>query len=488
MHQKPEQTTHPDPRPDQDAPYRVGVPLAGTLGRAGGDEGPLATPPALTYHTVTLGAMTREGDCLAEISEQIPSGEPQIRILHVPAGLPGEHVTISVESPVLQPPKRHRRRWKPRPPRVTISEIHQPSPLRTQAPCPVFGTCGGCQLQHMRYEAQLEWKRSIVRQLLQDIGGFADPPLLETVPCDDPWHYRNHMRFSVNRDGQPGLTARGTHRVLPLTSCPIAHQHINRALNVLSQHPNPRPQLLIRCGAASGQLLIQPQPTSEVAQQLASSGTDLHSETMEENLANETFRIRPSSFFQTNTAQAEKMAQMVLNGLLNNTAKLLSFNEPSVGADLSCPPPIYRPITIADAYCGVGTFALLLSRHVTKVIAIEESASAIKDAQWNLRNVSNVEILKGKTEDLLPTLAAQLDGLVLDPPRAGCQQVVLDALVQHPIKRIVYVSCDPATLARDLNILCHQHPTYHLCSVQPLDMFPQTVHIECVAVLECNAV
>jgi len=438
-------------------------------------------------YIVTLGAMTRDGDTLAEIREQDESGEKaeqQTRILHVPAGLPGERVTISVEAAAPPRAGRHRRRWKPHPRRVEISEIHQPSPLRTQAPCPVFGTCGGCQLQHMRYEAQLEWKWSIVRQLLQEIGGFADPPLLETVPCDDPWEYRNHMRFSVNRDGQPGLTARGTHRVLPLTSCPIAHAHINCALKVLSQVANPRPQVLIRCGAASGQVLIQPYPTPEVAQQLAASGLDLRSETMEEVLAGETFRIRPSSFFQTNTAQAEKMAQMVLHGVLNGLA-------PARGAPCGCQGSGYQGdsrgnLTIADAYCGVGTFALLLARHVGRVIAIEESASAIKDAQWNLRNVSNIDILKGKTEDLLPGLAAQLDGLVLDPPRAGCQQVVLDSLVQHPIKRIVYVSCDPATLARDLHVLCHRHPTYRLCSVQPLDMFPQTVHIECMAVLERN--
>ena len=438
-------------------------------------------------YIVTLGAMTRDGDTLAEIREQDESGEKaeqQTRILHVPAGLPGERVTISVEAAAPPRAGRHRRRWKPHPRRVEISEIHQPSPLRTQAPCPVFGTCGGCQLQHMRYEAQLEWKWSIVRQLLQEIGGFADPPLLETVPCDDPWQYRNHMRFSVNREGQPGLTARGTHRVLPLTSCPIAHAHINRALKVLSQVANARPQVLIRCGAASGQVLIQPYPTPEVAQQLAASGLDLRSETMEEVLAGETFRIRPSSFFQTNTAQAEKMAQMVLHGVLNGLA-------PARGAPCGCQGSGYQGdsrgnLTIADAYCGVGTFALLLARHVGRVIAIEESASAIKDAQWNLRNVSNVDILKGKTEDLLPGLAAQLDGLVLDPPRAGCQQVVLDSLVQHPIKRIVYVSCDPATLARDLHVLCHRHPTYRLCSVQPLDMFPQTVHIECMAVLERN--
>jgi len=438
-------------------------------------------------YIVTLGAMTRDGDTLAEIREQDESGEKaeqQTRILHVPAGLPGERVTISVEAAAPPRAGRHRRRWKPHPRRVEISEIHQPSPLRTQAPCPVFGTCGGCQLQHMRYEAQLEWKWSIVRQLLQEIGGFADPPLLETVPCDDPWQYRNHMRFSVNRDGQPGLTARGTHRVLPLTSCPIAHAHINRALKVLSQVANARPQVLIRCGAASGQVLIQPYPTPEVAQQLAASGLDLRSETMEEVLAGETFRIRPSSFFQTNTAQAEKMAQMVLHGVLNGLA-------PARGAPCGCQGSGYQGdsrgnLTIADAYCGVGTFALLLARHVGRVIAIEESASAIKDAQWNLRNVSNIDILKGKTEDLLPGLAAQLDGLVLDPPRAGCQQVVLVSLVQHPIKRIVYVSCDPATLARDLHVLCHRHPTYRLCSVQPLDMFPQTVHIECMAVLERN--
>jgi len=143
-----------------------------------------------------------------------------------------------------------------------------------------------------------------------------------------------------------------------------------------------------------------------------------------------------------------------------------------------------RPCTIVDAYCGVGTFALLLARHVDKVIAIEESASAMKDAQWNLREVSNVEMLKGKVEELLPALGDHIDGLVIDPPRAGCQQAVLDALVQHPVDRIVYVSCEPSTLARDLNILCHLHPTYHLLSAQPLDMFPQTAHIECVATLE----
>src|SRR5439155_21930308 len=133
-----------------------------------------------------------------------------------------------------------------------------------------------CQLQHMQYEAQLVWKRSVVEQLLCDSGCFANPPLLETVPCDNPWHYRNHMRFSVNRSGQPGLTARGTHRVLPLTCCPIAHEQINRALQVLSQRVNAQPQALIRCGTATNQMLIQPLQQPEVVEQLADQGIDLH--------------------------------------------------------------------------------------------------------------------------------------------------------------------------------------------------------------------
>ncbi|MGH2481707.1 MAG: class I SAM-dependent RNA methyltransferase, partial [Ktedonobacteraceae bacterium] len=356
----------------------------------------------------------------------------------VPAGLPGEHVTIAVEA-AATPPKRRKRHWKPFPRRVTITEIQQPSPLRIEARCPVFGVCGGCQLQHLQYTAQLEWKREVVRELLREIGHFEQPPLLDTVPCDDPWHYRNQMRFSVNREGQPGLTARGTHHVLPLTHCPIAHESINTALSIFSQQVNPRPQVLVRCGSATHQMLIQPQQSAEVVAQLTSANLEVRDETMEEQLRGETFRIRPSSFFQTNTTQAEKMAQMVLDGLFP-----VNSLSPSNTA---------HPLTVIDAYCGVGTFALMLARRAERVIAIEESASSIKDVRWNTREVENIEILQGKVEDLLPTLAEQVDGLVIDPPRAGCQRPVLEALARNPVKRIVYVSCDPATLARDLALL-----------------------------------
>ena len=184
---------------------------------------------------------------------------------------------------------------------------------------------------------------------------------------------------------------------------------------------------------------------------------------MEEALAGARFRIRPSSFFQTNTAQAEQMAALVLRGL-----------------------ELAPAMTVADAYCGVGTFALLLAAYARRVIGIEESASAVRDALWNVRDTANVQILQGKTEFVLPTLAETIDGLVLDPPRQGCQRPVLDALAARRVPRLVYVSCDPATLARDLKYLCETAAAYHLVEVQPLDMFPQTAHIECVAVLRAR--
>jgi 23S rRNA (uracil1939-C5)-methyltransferase len=407
------------------------------------------------------------GQALARLSDATsPTAEAEETLpqaLHVPGGIPGEHVIVSVEE---IPPRRGRRgrRRRPLPPRVTLLQVLERSPWRVDAPCPHFGVCGGCQFQHIDYARQIEIKRAMVADLLHSEGGFADAPVLPTLACAVPWRYRNQMRFSVNREGQTGLTARGTHRVIPLDACPIAHPSINQALRALSETPQPRPQVLVRCGANSGQLLLQPTPAPEVRAELEAAGFEVREEDMEEELAGARFRIRPSSFFQTNTAQAERMAVLVMRGL-------------ELGPQM----------TVADAYCGVGTFALLLARHARLVIGIEESASAVRDALWNVQGAANVQILQGKTELVLPTLAEAVDGLVLDPPRQGCQRLVLDALVARRIPRVVYVSCDPATLARDLKYLCATTTSYELVEVQPLDMFPQTAHIECVAVLRARS-
>lgn len=375
--------------------------------------------------------------------------------------LPDEVVEVEAKWSLPRPGRKRAKRIPA--PQVRLLRVIESSPDRTTAPCPVFGECGGCQLQHMRYDAQLAWKTTRLRNLLCDTG-FATPPVQPTIGCEPPWHYRNHMRFSVNREGEAGLTARNSHRVLPLRSCPIAHLRINDALAALHEEPLPRPQTLIRYGDATGQMLIQPALSPANGQRLAALGIDVHEDAIEEALLGQRFRIRPSSFFQTNTPQANRMAALVLAGL-----------------------PSGPHATLVDAYCGVGTFAGLLARAAGRVIAIEESASAVRDARANLQAYPNVEIVQAKVETALPAISEPLHGLVIDPPRAGCLRPVLDALVARRVPRVVYVSCGPDTLARDLAYLCIERGAYNILSIQPLDMFPQTAHIESITLLEATA-
>jgi 23S rRNA (uracil1939-C5)-methyltransferase len=343
---------------------------------------------------------------------------------------------------------------------LRVMRVIEAAPKRVAAPCPVFGVCGGCQLQHMDYAAQLAWKTERMRSLLAE-AGFGNAPVNEAIGCDPPWNYRNHMRFSVDRSGRVGLTARGTSRVLPLTRCDIAAERINDALAVLARHELPRPQALMRYGIGTGQMLLLPTPSGELREELETLGVELRDEEFEEELTGHRFRIRPSSFFQTNTAQANVMARLALEAL-----------------------PSGPDVTLVDAYCGVGTFARPMAERAGRVLAIEESESAIRDARANLAVAANVAIMKGKVEALLPELSERLDGLVIDPPRAGCQRPVLDALIARRVPRVVYISCGPESLARDLAILCWESGAYRLVSLQPLDMFPQTAHIENIAVLE----
>lgn len=373
-------------------------------------------------------------------------------------GLPGELVELEV-SWSLPRPGRRRARHTP-PPVVRLRRVVEASPERVTPVCAVFGECGGCQLQQMAYPAQLEWKTARVRDLLR-AAGFAEPPVHPAIGCEPPWNYRNHMRFGVDRAGRIGLTARGTHRLIPLESCPIAQPRINDALAALTQEPQPQPQALVRYGVATGQMLVQPAPLPATRARLEAAGLDLRDETMEEELGGARFHIRPSSFFQTNTAQANVMARLALAEL-----------------------PGGPDVTLVDAYCGVGVFARLMAERAGRVLAIEESASAVRDARWNLRDTPQVEIIQAKVEDDLPQRAERIDGLIIDPPRAGCQRPVLDALATRRPPVVVYISCDPTTLARDLAYLCLETGAYRLRSVQPLDMFPQTAHIENIATLD----
>lgn len=203
---------------------------------------------------------------------------------------------------------------------------------------------------------------------------------------------------------------------------------------------------------------------------------------LEEEVLGRRFRIAASSFFQVSTRPVWSslpdaiVAPWVLErAALWSQADILAL----LALDRLAPGP---DDVVVDAYAGVGTFALLVADRVARVVAIEEAASAILDTRHNARGVENVEIHHGRVETVLPKLDARPDCAILDPARAGCDRAVLDALIERQVGRVVYVSCDPSTLARDLRILVDAG--YDLTDVQPVDMFPQTYHIECVATLE----
>lgn len=417
--------------------------------------------PAQTVRaTVALSAWTAEGLAQGVVTSDAGDRLPAGSLLSVLGGLPGETVEVEVGWSAIW---RAKQRKHPKPPIVRLVRVITPAPGRVMPPCPVFGDCGGCRLQHVAYADQLAWKRARVVEELRGVG-LPTEAVLPTLGMAEPWGFRNQMRFAIDRAGAPGLTALGTHRVIPLGHCPIAHPAINATLAALSAVPNPRPQVLIRAGAHTDEILVQPAPTGEVVNALAAAHIMPRTDGLREQLGGLTFAMRPSSFFQTNTAQAEVMMRLVQDQIPSGAT------------------------TVVDAYCGVGTFAALLAPHAAQVIAIEESASAVRDARDNLATlgITNVEVQQGRAEVLVSHLTPPIDAIVLDPPRMGCQRPMLDAILARAIPRVVYVSCDPATLARDLAILCAEG-RYHLRSAQPIDMFPQTHHIECVAVVDAQS-
>ena len=361
-------------------------------------------------------------------------------LVYVFGGIPGEEVVVEVV--------RRRKKYIA----AQVVEVMTPSPYRVEPPCPLFGPCTGCQWQHIDYSYQLELKRQAIEKELSGVPEFEGVSVSSTLPSPQVFQYRNHARFTVGQEGALGYVNRTTRRFVSIASCMLMHPWINDTLGELQGRCGETTQLSVRYGINTGEWLIQPR--LENAEISISSGQTHYGET----LLDRRFRIASPSFFQVNTKQAEKLVDLVRVGLR------LSGDE-----------------VLVDVYAGVGTFAVLLAPYASKVIAIEESASAVKDAAINTLGLDNVAFLQGRSEDMLDTLDDSPDALILDPPRVGCHPRALEAVGRLAPKRIAYVSCDPETLARDLRVLC-QGP-FRLEDVQPIDMFPQTYHIECVATL-----
>ena len=380
---------------------------------------------------VALGDIAFEGGTIACDGE---------RVIYADYGLPGEEAVVELYA-------ERGGRFMGR-----VVEVLTASPHRVEAPCRYFGQCGGCNWQHIEYPHQLELKRGIVIEQLRQIGRFEDAPVSPTVGAANPWGYRNHIRFTAKSRGEVGFVQRGTHRFLRIDECLIADPWINALLPKLQGHGGGMHQVAIRRGVKTGDVLVHPDlsaidPSLPAAEKYYT-----------EELLGKRFRISGASFFQTNTPQAERLVELVRERLE------LSPED-----------------TLADAYAGVGTFAVLLAPYVRHVIAIEESHAAVEDAAINIAGISNIEYHKGKVENVLPGVEGAVQALILDPPRQGCHSGTIDAVLRLRPRRIAYVSCDPSTLARDLRLLVDGG--YELLDVTPVDMFPQTYHIESVASL-----
>ena len=384
--------------------------------------------------TLTLEEMGPLGDTMA------PFENGRVNVF---GGISGERVVARIVRY-----RRKRRRYVS----AIVTEVVDPSPHRVAPPCPWFGPCSGCQWQHIDYSHQLELKRDAVRTELDAYATLRAVPVSEPEPAPERFGYRNHGRFTVRRSGRLGFVNRITRRFVDVDRCMLMADGINDVLGKLDGRSQETSQLSVRYGINTSDLLVQPALGNK---EIPLPTGQTH---YTEELLGRSFRIASPSFFQVNTAQAERLAEIVRQRLE------LRGGE-----------------TLIDAYAGVGTFAALLARHVAQVIAIEESEAAVKDAAVNTLDLDNIEYRQGRTEDVIADLGSTPDAVILDPPRVGCDRAALEAVAAWRPRRTVYVSCDPASLARDLDILVGAG--LNVIDVQPVDMFPQTHHVECVVTL-----
>lgn len=338
--------------------------------------------------------------------------------------------------------------------RARLLRVLQPSPQRIAPRCVHFGECAGCQYQHISYIQQCEIKTKQVRDVMQRIGKFESPPVRPILPSPIEYGYRSKITLHP-RKGELCYVGWDGH-AFKVKECHIAAPGIDQAIRAGQAKPSGRGDMLFRANS-KGELVIH---------DLSSKPTDIEFvEYLDEGFE---FRLPINSFFQNNIAMVPVMLEAVRTRVATCTARYL-----------------------VDAYCGAGFFAIYLAKKLplTKCWGIEIDAQAIPWARKNAASAAlkHIEFFAGAVESVLPMLLAKYRRLhadlcvLLDPPRAGCEPKVVESLTRSKPKRVIYVSCDPATMARDLKQLCET--AYVLEEVQPLDMFPQTAHIECIACL-----
>jgi len=383
------------------------------------------------------------------------------RAVFVPYALPQERARIRL----TEEKKRYAR--------GVVETLLETSPHRIAPRCPLYGQCGGCHYQHVAYAAQLEAKTAIVRDQMTRIGGFPDPAVAAAVPSPQPWGYRNHIQLHLTPEGRTGFHAPRSERVVPADDCLLAAEPLRALMPTLQFEPESGIERVhLRVGAGD-ELLLWLRGSSDVPPAFSVDfplsvvytnpwGEDFvlsgRSYLVMEALG-KAFRVSAPAFFQVNIPVAEAILQHLLENL-----------------------PLTPETTLLELYSGVGLFSAFLAPRVGELVAVEASPAACRDFAFNLDAYDHVSLYEAPAEIALSHLVE--GGLkpgivVLDPPRSGLPRDVLDALIALQPAVIAYVSCDPATLARDGKRLARRG--YRLRSITPFDMFPQTYHIETVS-------
>jgi tRNA/tmRNA/rRNA uracil-C5-methylase (TrmA/RlmC/RlmD family) len=342
-------------------------------------------------------------------------------VVFVPFVLVGE----VVEAEVIEAKKRFAR--------ARLLRVLQPSPERVEPECRYFGQCGGCQYQHVAYPVQLRLKHKQISDLFQRIGGIEPGLIAPVIPCPQPYGYRNRIMIRSQWDKfkqglNIGFIRHDNRLVVDIEECQIAEPSLNEQIRHARQHPPPK-------GGLKVVLRVAP----------------------------EGWEVPKDSFFQNNLFLLPALVETVRKFVRGGGVKHL-----------------------VDLYCGVGFFGIELSKEVESFVGVEYDQQAIKAARRNatLHNCDNGEFISATVEAALPELvkkfSAGATSVLLDPPRKGCQKEILELLRRERPSQIIYISCHPATMARDLNVLCGDG-VFELVKVTPLDMFPQTQHVECVA-------
>ena len=440
--------------------------------------------------TVTIEDLTHDGNGVAKVD-----GYP----LFIQGALPDE----TAEVHVLKTLKNYGF--------AKIVRITSPSPDRVDAPCEYFAQCGGCQLQHMTYEGQLKWKQKMVENVMRRIGKI-DAPVHATKGMAEPWRYRNKAQIPfAEQDGRimAGFYKTKSHHIVDMDRCLIQNTESDAILRDLKlelqtlgirpyneeKHKGILRHVVIRKGDATNEVMVVlvtrtaalPEKEAVIAairdivpnvvsivQNINNKKTNVifgdetvvlfGKETIVDTIGDVQFEISARSFYQVNATQTEVLYKQALD-----YAQLQGGER------------------VIDAYCGIGTISLFLAQTAAHVAGVEIVPQAIEDAKRNaeLNGFTNTYFEAGAAEEVIPRWYKEgkgADVLVVDPPRKGCDDALLQTILTQKPKRVVYVSCNPATLARDLRTL--EDGGYKTQEVQPVDMFPHTAHCEAVAWLE----